>query len=133
MTKWCIRSTSYPRWSRQPAVSIPSGEIDGVNLLPFINGDDSSNPHEFLAQRLQEEIHYRLNDWKLVKNGYAGNWELYDFSNPLAQSEAAGDDLASTNPGQVELMQRLLTAWEVTVDKQRFPSTDESIGQFNLF
>ncbi len=113
--------------------SVPKGAIDGVNLLPFINGTDNSNPHTFLAQRVQEEIQYRLNDWKLVKNGYAGSWELYDFSNASSQSEAASADLAAANPTQVELMQRLLTDWEVTVDKQRFPSTDENIAEFNLF
>ena len=113
--------------------AIPAGEIDGVNLLPFINGSDTSNPHAFIAQRVQEEVHYTTNDWKLVKNGYAGDWELYDFSDINNQSEDPSDDLAASNPAQVALMQRLLTDWEVTIDKQRFPSTDESISEFNLF
>ena len=55
------------------------------------------------------------------------------FSIASSQSEAANADLAAANPAQVELMQRLLTDWEVTVDKQRFPSTDETIAEFNLF
>ena len=113
--------------------SIPAGEIDGVNLLPFINGTDTSNPHAFIAQRIQEEVHYTTNDWKLVKNGYAGDWELYDFSDINNQSEDPSDDLAASNPAQVAIMQRLLTDWEVTIQKQQFPSTDENISQFNLF
>ena len=113
--------------------SVPAGEIDGVNLLPFINGTDNSNPRAFIAQRIQEEVHYTTNDWKLIKNGYAADWELYDFSDLNNQSEDPADDLAASNPAQVEIMQRLLTDWEVTIDKQRFPSTDESIGEFNLF
>ena len=104
-----------------------------MNLLPFANGTDSSNPHTFYAQRVQEEVHYRLNDWKLIKNGYSGDWELYDFSNVNNQSEAPADNVAASNPAQLALMQRLLTDWEVTIDKQRFPSTDESISEFNLF
>ncbi len=113
--------------------SIAAGEIDGVNLLPFINGQDTSNPRTYYAQRLQEEIYYRNTDWKLIKNGYAGDWELYDFSDINNQSEDPSDNVAASNPAQVAVMQRLLTDWEVTIDKQRFPSTDESIGQFNLF
>lgn len=113
--------------------SIAPGEIDGVDLLPFINGQDASNPREFYAQRLQEEIYYRNTDWKLIKNGYDADWELFDFSNINNQSEDPSDDLAASNPAQVAVMQRLLTDWEVTIDKQRFPSTDESITEFNLF
>ena len=113
--------------------TIAPGEVDGVNLLPFVNGNDDGNPHEFIAQRIQEEVHYSLNDWKLIKNGYSGSWELYDFSDIGNQSEQPADNLAASNPAQVQLMQRLLTDWEVTIDKQRFPSTDETIGQFNLF
>lgn len=113
--------------------SIPTGEIDGVNLLPFANGNDAANPHNFIAARLQEEIYYRTNDWKLIKNGYAGDWELYDFSDINNQSEVPSDNIAAANPVIVADMIRQLTDWEVTIDKQRFPSTDESIGQFNLF
>ena len=113
--------------------SVPTGEIDGVNLLPFANGNDVANPHNFIAARLQEEIYYRTNDWKLIKNGYAGDWELYDFSDINNQSEDPSDNVAAANPAVVADMIRQLTDWEVTIDKQRFPSTDESIGQFNLF
>ena len=113
--------------------TIPANQVDGVNLLPFANGADSSNPHTSIAQRVQEEIFYRTNDWKLVKNGYAGEWELYDFSDINNQSEDPADDVADSNPTVLAQMIRGLTDWEVTIDKQRFPSTDENISQFNLF
>ncbi len=113
--------------------SIAAGEIDGVNLLPFINGQDTSDPRTYYAQRLQEESYYRTTDWKLVKNGYAGDWELYDFSDINNQSEDPADDVAASNPAQLATMLRLMTDWEVTIDKQRFPSTDEAVSEFNLF
>ena len=112
--------------------NVPAG-LDGVNLLPFANGQDSSNPHTFVAQRVQEDIFYRTNEWKLLKSGYEGEWELYDFSDVNNQSEDPADNQAATNPQQLDTMIRLLTDWEVTIDKQRFPSTDETIAQFNLF
>ena len=113
--------------------TIPAGELEGVNLLPFINGQDNSNPHQFIAQRIQEEVHYTTNDWKIVKNGYAAEWELFDFSDINNQSEDPSADLAATMPAVLAQMQAELTAWEVTIQKQQFPSTDENISQFNLF
>ena len=31
--------------------SVPKGVIDGVNLFPFINGIDNSNPHTFFGAK----------------------------------------------------------------------------------
>lgn len=109
-------------------------KYDGVDLLPFVNGTTTeTRPHDSFTIRLQEETSLVTTDWKLVKDGYDNDWELYEFSNTGSQSEAASANVAAQNPLIVAQLQRQLTDYEVVIDKQQFPSTDESIGEFNLF
>ena len=42
-------------------------QIDGVNLLPYLTGQDSGRPHEALYWRLGPHMAIRKGDWKLVK------------------------------------------------------------------
>ena len=106
---------------------------DGVDVMPFVNGATPGRPRDEIVYRLQEEITLITPEWKLLKDGYSGNWELYAFSNTGDQSEASTDNVAAQNPAVVEAMLRRITDHEVLMNKQQFPSIDESIGQFNLF
>lgn len=42
-------------------------KLDGVNLLPYLNGQKSGVPHEALYWRFGQQMAIRLGDWKLVK------------------------------------------------------------------
>src|SRR5262249_49273907 len=53
----------------------PEWHFDGVNLLPFITGQDKGVPHETLYWRLGEQNAVRHGDWKLVQ--YDLNVESY--------------------------------------------------------
>jgi arylsulfatase A-like enzyme len=49
-------------------VTVPSeAKLDGVNLLPFILGEQSGPPHEALYWRFGRQMALRKGDWKLVK------------------------------------------------------------------
>ncbi len=107
---------------------------DGVNLLPFINGTAADDrPHNAVVYRLQEEITLVTPDWKLVKNGANADWQLFEFANTGTQSEADADDVIDQQPEVFAQLLRQLTDFEVGFNKQQFPSSDENIGQFNLF
>jgi arylsulfatase A-like enzyme len=45
----------------------PQWKLDGVNLLPFLTGSMSGQPHEALYWRLGDNIAIRKGNWKLVK------------------------------------------------------------------
>ena len=42
-------------------------KLDGVNLLPYLNGKKTESPHEALYWRFGGQIAIRKGDWKLVK------------------------------------------------------------------
>lgn len=44
----------------------PSWQLDGVNLLPYLEGQQSAAPHESLFWRFGEQWAVRHGDWKLV-------------------------------------------------------------------
>jgi arylsulfatase A-like enzyme len=45
----------------------PEWRLDGVNLLPYLTGENKGLPHEALYWRFGQQIALRMGDWKLVK------------------------------------------------------------------
>ena len=84
--------------------------IEGVDLVPYLTGKDSGNPHETLFWRQGGRAGLRHGDLKLVRMGgrkKAGKarWELYDLSKDLSEET----DLAKVNP---EKLAELIAVWE---------------------
>lgn len=89
---------------------IPTGEkCDGVNLIPFLNGDNTEAPHDVLFWRMNARRALRCGNWKLVRQpGYGRSqapWELYDLSADIAETK----DLAADEP---ERLKDLTATWE---------------------
>lgn len=100
--------------------SVPS-QVEGVNLLPFLNGKNSGRPHETLFWRQGGRTALRHKDWKLVRMGKrleAGNasWELYDLSKDISESH----NLAQSNPTQVAELVRLWERWNSQMSEPLF-------------
>ena len=94
-----------------PGVTAPK-QVEGVNLIPFISGQDKGRPHKTLFWRQGGKTALRHDDWKLVRMGKrltAGKaqWELYDLSKDLAET----NDLALTHP---ERLAELVQLWKET-------------------
>lgn len=83
-----------------------SWNLDGVNLLPFINGADSSRPHETFYWRFGRQRAVRHGDWKLVKWDEKP-FQLYDLSEDLDETH----DLAAAQPAKTAELQSLLDQW----------------------
>lgn len=94
----------------------PEWKLDGVNLLPYIKGENSGVPHEQLFWRFGQQIALRKGDWKIVK-GNGGNArtegrdkastdgaELYNLAEDIGETK----NLAATNPGKLK---ELTDAW----------------------
>ena len=49
-------------------------DIDGIDLLPFMNGDNSFAPHEAIFWRTDFNKAVRKGAWKPLINGKRGRW-----------------------------------------------------------
>ncbi|TWT83639.1 Arylsulfatase precursor [Planctomycetes bacterium CA13] len=98
--------------------------IDGVNLLPFINGEDTSNPHGVLVHRWRGTFAVIKDDWKLVNTNNIGaredRYRLYNVNDDIGEQI---NRIGSSNPEHVALIAELkrdLTDHEVFFDKPRY-------------
>ena len=94
----------------------PEWKLDGVNLLPYLSGEQSGAPHEALYWRFGQQIAVRQGDWKLVKGvgspGVAGGGgrasvegaELYNLKDDIGEK----NNLAAAQPDKVR---ELAAAW----------------------
>lgn len=103
--------------------------IDGVNLLPYINGTNTSDPHEVIVVRSSDEVGVRKGDWKLVKNGIGANFQLFNLATDISEST----NVAGANPMVVAELQRDLTEVESEYDKPRFAELNASQDTVNIF
>ena len=90
-------------------VTVPE-QVEGVDLLPFLNGEDQGRPHETLFWRQGGKAAMRHGDWKIVIMGrrfQPGNakWELYDLSKDVAEQ----NNLAAVKP---EILSELISRWD---------------------
>lgn len=50
----------------------PEAKLDGVNLMPFLKGEQTGAPHGALYWRFGQQMAIRMGDWKLVRATGAG-------------------------------------------------------------
>jgi arylsulfatase B len=90
------------------ASAAPPEKLEGVNLIPYLTGQDNTRPHETLFWRQGGKTAMRHGDWKLVRMGgklRTGDlgWELFDLSNDLSEET----NLAASKPGRLaEMVER---------------------------
>jgi arylsulfatase B len=96
------------------ALRPPKHSMDGVDLLPYLSGEDERSPHELLYWRMGRRTALRCGDWKIVRNrrGAASgrDFELYNLASDIGETK----NLAKLRP---EKLRELKDAWEET-DRQ---------------
>jgi arylsulfatase A-like enzyme len=85
-------------------------DLDGVNLLPYLTGEDTREPHEALYWRFGPQKAVRKGRWKLVDwrdfaTQQSSGWQLYD----LAKDVGEKNDLAASQP---KIAAELSAAWD---------------------
>ena len=98
----------------------PEWKLDGVNLLPYLDGTKAEPPHAALYWRFGAQMAIRKGDWKLVKGPGGGvgpgagqgaatteGAELYN----LAQDIGEKNNLAAGQPGKVKELAAAWNAW----------------------
>jgi arylsulfatase A-like enzyme len=82
-------------------------KLDGVNLLPFIEGKNKAAPHEMLFWRFGDQMAVRKGDWKLVRYDGTGQ-HLYNLKTDIGESK----DLIADNAEVVRGMQAAWNEWD---------------------
>ncbi|QDT11771.1 sulfatase [Planctomycetes bacterium K23_9] len=86
------------------------GDLDGVNLLPFLTGETNNAPHQTLAWRWLAQAAIRDGDWKLLRGG--DREYLFDLKNDIEEKH----NLASEKPEIANRLRDNLTLWASTLD-----------------
>ncbi len=101
----------------------PEWNLDGVNLLPFLNREKTGSPHDALYWRFGAQMAIRMGDYKLVR--YDKNADtltggrkqpvtdgrLYRLSDDIGETK----DLAAAMPEKVKELQSKWNAWNATL------------------
>ncbi len=86
----------------------PAWKLDGVNLLPYLTGENAARPHETLYWRFGNQWAIRHGDWKLVVgNGGSREPELYNLAADIGESK----NLAADKPDKVKELLALYDKW----------------------
>jgi arylsulfatase A-like enzyme len=85
----------------------PSWKLDGVNLLPYLTGDNTARPHETLYWRFGNQWAIRHGDWKLVVGGGIREPELYNLAADIGESK----NLAADEPEKAKELLALYEKW----------------------
>lgn len=96
-------------------------DLDGVSLLPFLDGTLDGEPHEHLVWRSGPNAAVRRGPWKLLLGGN-GVARLYDVARDPGESR----DRAAGNPRVVEDLRRILEEW--SADKAEPRTGSRTVG-----
>ena len=116
--------------------------IDGVNLLPYLTGENRGTPHDTLYWRFGDQMAIRFGDYKLVR--YDENADtlvgkqlpaigpfLYNLATDIGETK----DLSRQMPDKLRELQTKWDAWNKTLEsimgfrqrrQRRRPKTTES-------
>ena len=81
------------------------GDFDGVNLIPFLSGQNKTAPHERLMWRWISQSAIREGRWKLLRGG--SREYLYDLDTDLEEKH----NLAASNPEVAARLRNTLSNW----------------------
>jgi arylsulfatase A-like enzyme len=82
-------------------------KLDGVNLIPYLTGENKNLPHDRLFWRFAQQWAIRMGDWKLEKGPERGAPELFNLAGDIGEK----DNLASSQPEKVKELQAAYDTW----------------------
>lgn len=93
----------YPTLCAVAGAAVPSGtKLDGVNVLPYLRGEQTGAPHKILFWKNREQGAVREGDWKLVIG--TSKPQLFNLATDLGEKH----DLSAEQPA---LLEKLQLAW----------------------
>jgi arylsulfatase A-like enzyme len=90
-------------------------KLDGVNLLPYLTGEDAGRPHDKLYWRFGQQMAIRDGDWKLVRYDPVVDGETGKATPPrlyhLARDIGENNDLFASQPEKAKELQAEWDQW----------------------
>ena len=90
-------------------------DIDGVDLMPYVQGQKLERPHQRLYWKKQARAVVRDGDWKLIRFPDRPA-ELYN----IEKDERELKNLAAVYPEKVRKMYKMIFEWESTLERPRW-------------
>lgn len=81
--------------------------LDGVNVLPHLEGKSDAPPHPALYWRFGNQTAIRKGDWKLLEARGSGGKKLFNLKDDIGEKR----DLTAANPDKVKELQADWDAW----------------------
>ncbi|MDT8391032.1 MAG: sulfatase-like hydrolase/transferase [Lentisphaeria bacterium] len=94
-------------------------ELDGVNLIPFLTGDDTGSPNEQLFWRFWNQTVIRKGRWKYLQAGGERKY-LFDLESPEHEKK----NLIDEHPEIAAQLKKQLTAW---ANEQKTPGVPSGV------
>jgi arylsulfatase A-like enzyme len=94
----------------------PDWKLDGVNLLPHLQGQNSSKPHETFYWRFGPQWAIRHGDWKLVKARDIAEPALFNLAKDIGEQT----NLAASQPERVAELKGLWDKWNAEQEDPRW-------------
>jgi arylsulfatase A-like enzyme len=111
----------------------PAWKLDGVNLLPHLQEETSTGPHDTLYWRFGEQMALRRGDWKLVRydamadDGQPGTVSpvrLYNLADDIGEAH----DVAAAQPDRVKELTGVWDAWNAQLARPLWGQGTRSRG-----
>jgi arylsulfatase A-like enzyme len=108
----------YPTFCAAAGAAIPDGtKLNGVNLLPFLTGEQTGAPHDILFWKNGDVGAVRQGDWKLVINSWNPKLQLFNLADDIGEKR----DLAGEKSELTERLHKLWLDWSATLPPRANP------------
>ena len=112
----------YPTFCAAAGAPIPDGtKLNGVNLLPFLRGEQTGAPHDILFWKNGESGAVRQGDWKLVLGPWRPKLQLFNLADDLGEQK----DLAAEKPELTEKLHKAWLDWGATLPPRANPQVNK--------
>jgi arylsulfatase A-like enzyme len=95
--------------------------IDGVDLLPYVNGKEDGSPHKVLFWRTDFNKSVRYENWKFIWNTRDNQVFLFDLDSDKAEKI----NLAGQHPDLVQKLINEMNLWEQELKEPAWPGVME--------
>lgn len=105
--------------------NVKKWNLDGVDLLPHLNGKTTAPPHDSLYWRFGPQMAIRHGNYKLVKAVGIEQPALYDLSADVGEQH----DLSADKPEIVKDLTARYAAWNETLEEPRWIASPRLAGK----
>jgi arylsulfatase A-like enzyme len=121
-----IQLDMHPTALAAAGVEAANAKLDGVNLLPHLEGKVTTPPHESLYWRFGDQMAIRHGNLKLVQGRGAEQRMLFDLAADIGEQR----DLAAERPEAVKELTAKYDQWNATLAKPAWGQPNRALGTF---